>query len=223
MPIAEGRGANLIFDNVDEMPNSAQAELRRFLNEREEVTHYSETNTSNDNLHIISTSRNSLIQAVDCGRFRDDLYYLLAASRVSLPPLREREHPEVIAQALASQIAGRTIELSAEATQAMRTFPFLGNIRELRSTLERVLMTLEGNRITMLDLSCAMDLPSRPLCDQTAVLASPATIQTYDERSMILDALTGSRWNVSKAARMLGMGRATINRKLKTYGIERPT
>lgn len=95
----------------------------------------------------------------------------------------------------------------------------------MRGALQNALATAQDNRINLLDLqqACvgaplASAIPE-PVC--AIVPANPVT--AYDERSMILDALANSRWNVSEAARVLGMGRATINRKLKLYEIRRPT
>jgi transcriptional regulator of acetoin/glycerol metabolism len=95
----------------------------------------------------------------------------------------------------------------------------------MRGALQKALATAQDNRINLLDLQQAcVDAPlasaiPEPVC--AIVPANPVT--AYDERSMILDALSNSRWNVSEAARVLGMGRATINRKLKMYEIRRPT
>ncbi|MBT0958422.1 sigma-54-dependent Fis family transcriptional regulator [Alphaproteobacteria bacterium KMM 3653] len=225
MPYRKGAPTTLVFDNVDEMPRAAQAELRRFLNEREKHRHQGDDLGQNSRLRVVSTSRIPLIDAVNTAQFRDDLYYLLTGSKVFLPPLRMREHPEVLAQALCAQLDGRTITFSPEAKDALCHLPFYGNVREMRSVLQNALATAQGNRINLLDLQqAAMAAPLPGLNLASACATVPATpMPTYDERSMILDALANSRWNVSEAARVLGMGRATINRKLKRYEIRRPT
>lgn len=225
MPYSKGAPTTLVFDNVDEMPRASQADLRRFLNEMEVHRHKGDDHGQDGRLRVVSTSRKPLIDAVNSGHFRDDLYYLLTGSKVFLPPLRMREHPEVLAQALCAQLDGRTITFSPEAKDALCRLPFYGNVREMRSVLQDALATAQGNRINLLDLqqaSVAAPLPTLKL-DSTYATASADLVPTYDERSMILDALTNSRWNVSEAARVLGMGRATINRKLKLYEIRRPT
>ena len=217
--------ATLVFDNVDELPRTSQAELRRFLNEQEEHLHQTDDHGHDSRLRVVSTSRKPLIDAVNAGHFRDDLFYLLTGSKVFLPPLRRREHPEVLAQALCAQLTGCNVTFSAEAKDALCRLPFHGNVREMRGALQNALATAQDNRINLLDLqqACvgaplASAIPE-PVC--AIVPANPVT--AYDERSMILDALANSRWNVSEAARVLGMGRATINRKLKMYEIRRPT
>ncbi|PLS21196.1 sigma-54-dependent Fis family transcriptional regulator [Neptunicoccus cionae] len=222
LPAAENEGAALVLDNVDELSGSAQAEIRRFLDAQEEERLRQGALPPEHRLRIVSTCRKPLIEAVYSGRFRDDLYYLLTAARIVLPPLRQREHPEVLAQAVCAQITGRTIELSEEAKEALRSLPFHGNVRELRGILQNALMSCQNSRITLLDLQQAGGFAplSGPVNATPARSMSPVPV--YDERTMILDALAGNRWNVSAAARVLGMGRATLNRKLKTYKIRRP-
>lgn len=95
----------------------------------------------------------------------------------------------------------------------------------MRGILQSALATANDNKINMLDLSqtLAAAAPSLAMLAPPCVTAPADPLPVYDERSMILDALTNTRWNVSEAARVLGMGRATINRKLKLYEIKRPT
>ena len=225
--MSNGKGIHttLVFDNVDELPRAAQAEVRRFLNDHEEHRRQRDDLGHGSRLRVISTSRKPLSNAVQAGHFRDDLFYLLTVSSVFLPPLRKREHPEVLAQALCAQLTGRTITFSPEAKDALCLTPFFGNIRELRGVLQNALATAQDNRINLLDLQQAsVGAPLAAAIPEPACVIVPANpITAYDERSMILDALANSRWNVSEAARVLSMGRATINRKLKLYEIRRPT
>jgi DNA-binding NtrC family response regulator len=222
-----GKGVHttLVFDNVDELPRAAQAEVRRFLNDHEEHRHQRDDLGHGNRLRVVSTSRKPLSNAVQAGYFRDDLFYLLTVSSVFLPPLRKREHPEVLAQALCAQLTGRTITFSPEAKDALCLLPFFGNVRELRGVLQNALATARDNRINRLDLQQALfGAPLASAIPETACTIVPANpVPAYNERSVILDALANSRWNVSEAARVLGMGRATINRKLKFYEIRRPT
>ncbi len=205
----------VLLDNLSEMPSEAQAELRRFLDELE-----AERSEGAPRLRVVGLSRQPLLDAVAERRFRDDLYYLLAGARISLPPLRAREQPEVLAQVLATKLAGRRIDLSAEAAALIRAHPFPGNLRELRTALECALMTAAGDCLT------PVDLHPTSIARDAALTAAPAAQVprlSYDEATMIRDALTSSRWNVSEAARRLGVSRATINRKIKLHGLTRPS
>ena len=217
MPEAAQESATVLLDNIAEMPSEAQAELRRQLDEVEA----DRQGADGAQPRIVGLSRHPLLDAVAEGRFRDDLYYLIAGARVALPPLRERAHPEMLAQVLATKIAGRRVDLSDEAAAMIRAHPFPGNVRELSAALSRSLMTAAGDRLTPVDL--------RPtsIAAGAAIAAAPPAARAprlvYDEATQIRDALTSSGWNVSEAARRLGMSRATINRKIKRHRLIRPS
>lgn len=208
--------ATVVLDNIAELPPEAQAEVRRQLDELEAVI----AGGGARPLRIVGLSRRPLIDAVAEGRFRDDLYYLIAGSRVALPPLRDRNHPGVLAQVLVTKIAGRRIDLSDEAVAMIQAHPFPGNVRELSAALARALMTATGSRLTPVDLK-PTSIAARALTPASASAQTPKLV--YDEQTQIRDALTASGWNVSEAARRLEMSRATINRKIKRHGLVRPS
>ncbi|WP_417522810.1 sigma-54-dependent Fis family transcriptional regulator [Marinovum sp.] len=206
-----GAPVTIVFENVDEMPGFAQAGLRAMLETFD-------TTDATDMPRIIATSRRSLRQSVEQGLFRDDLYFLLARAVVALPALAERERIDTLARDLAGSLSGAEVEITEEALALLRAHPWPGNLRELQNVLQQALIEGNGRRISAVEL---LDLaPPAPL--QAGVPIVQRTAANYDERSMIEDALAGARWNVSQAARTLGMGRATINRKIKQFGISRP-
>lgn len=216
---ATRRVSALVFDNIDEMPTPIQAGLRNLLDRFD--TDGTPTNTG---LHVLATSRQPLLSVVQDGRFREDLYYLLANTLVTLPPLGQRDHPEALAQVLANRLSGSEIRLSDEARAAIAAYGWPGNVRELRSVLQQALMEGDGARISLVDLRAAPAFARGTACALGgATLRKPAQAAVrYDEQAMVLDALIGARWNVTQAARVLGMGRATIHRKMKQFGITRP-
>ncbi len=207
----EAPGTALVFDNIDEMPTYVQSALRNLMDEIDKSN-----GDSQQRPLIIGTCRRPLLQAVASGAFRDDLYFMLAGAVITLPPLRTREGSIEIAKNLASALAGGDIFLTTDAQQAIASYDWPGNVWELRAVLQQALINGNGARISALDLgvSCKTNAASPALVSQP-----PAS----DEKQMVLDALHGARWNVSKAARVLGIGRATIHRKMKTYQINRPT
>lgn len=205
------RPVALIFDNVDELPDYGQAALRKLLGAIEVSTDRPGTC-----VHIIATCQRSLREAVRTGHFREDLFFLLSEVALELPPLCRRRHPDLLADVLARGIAGHNVSITPEARRAIISYDWPGNVRELRSTLQQALMRGDGMRITRLDLGPAFR-NNPPAPPQRA-----APCVAYDERTMLLDALRGARWNVSKAARALAMGRATLHRKMKAHGISRP-
>ena len=206
--IASGldQGTGLVFDNVDEMPFFAQNMFRCLLEETEDAA----TNT----VKIVSTSRNPLLDAVEKGAFREDLYYLLTGAKFVLPPVRERERPDILARSLAAQLADQTVEISQDAQVSINSHYWRGNVRELRNVLQQALLQGDGKRIAALDLALAEPHIIRA--------RKVAKLHLTDEKETLLDAVRSANWNVSKAARTLGIGRATINRKMKAYGICRP-
>lgn len=216
--------STLVFDNVDEMPAYAQAGLRSLLSDFETGGDPIDPDSPVLGPRILGTSRNPLWDAVRNGRFRDDLYFLLADTLIELPPLRLRKRLDALAHAIALRLAGTEVEIAREAIEAFAAYHWPGNVRELRSVLQQALMEGNGRRISPIDLRHTSVL-TRSTCGRTVTdenAQSPPHI-LYDERSMLLDALVGARWNVSQAARSLGMGRATIHRKMKRHAISRPT
>ena len=207
---------SVVFDNIHELPAAAQSELRGLLDRFEDEALSGSENAP----RFISVSRRPLIQSVAEGHFREDLYYMLAGGHLSLPPLRDRERPEVMAEVLATKIAGRRITLSDVAVGMVRAHAFPGNLRELRAVLEQALLTMSGDQITPVDLRWMPVLMTERLVP--AVQGNCETGLPYREGAQVQDALTSSGWNVTEAARRLGISRATINRKIKRHGLVRP-
>lgn len=203
----------LVFENIDEMPMFAQAGLRSVLEEFDPIP------ASDSVPRIIATSRRSLIDAVEHGEFRDDLYFLLARTVISLPPLTARERLDRLATDLAASLAGVDVEIAPEAMERLCAHHWPGNARELRNVLQQALIAGDGRRISRVDLNGLIQFVAPP---QTKAPCARISHNGYDEATMITDALAGARWNVSQAARALGMGRATIHRKMKQHGITRP-
>ena len=214
------RPTSLIFDNVHEMPGFAQGLLRVFLQEQETVREAVGTLAESTSIAVIATTRVPLVQEVRAGRFREDLYYLLANTIIALPRLQLHEALDVLTNSLAARIAGRSVEIAPEAMAAIRSHSWPGNVRELRSALQQAILGGDGRRISL------MDLKTSTMFDQGVLLAAAHQSLRdvpYSERNEILDALIGASWNVSQAARRLGIGRATIHRKMNKYNISRPS
>lgn len=226
--IALGNGEHgsqtLVLDNIDDMTQYAQARLCNLLTELEnDPVVYDDLNTSSTVLRIVALCRNPLLNAVEQGTFREDLYFLLCNARYQLPPLRVRERPEALAQVLANKLAACDVVLSEETINVIKQHSWPGNIRELRNALRQSLISGEGRRISLVDIagSSAFSQPLSSLSQKQTKLLEDSN-STYDEKNLILDALVSARWNISQAARKLAMGRATIHRKMKQYAITRP-
>ena len=135
-----------------------------------------------------------------------------------------------MARTIATRLAKAEVTLTDDAARAISRYGWPGNLRELRNVLRSALMSGDGRHISLHDLRTSpVGQPSdRVTAEPNNRVAKPVAMprqipsHIYDEKVQIMDALTSARWNISRAARNLGIGRATIHRKMKLYGIERP-
>jgi transcriptional regulator of acetoin/glycerol metabolism len=214
----------LVFDNIDELPGFAQPGLRSLLEELEQTVVPLDSQRIDAGLRVVAISRDTLSNAAQTGAFRKDLYYLLAGAIIRLPALREREGLADIAQYVGSTLAGADVQITDEALDMLAAHDWPGNLRELRSVLQDALLEGNGQRISPVELHLLTEFAGEPprLPYANAARPRPAIQHGYSEKTLLLDALTNTGWNVTKAADILGMGRATINRKIKKHGLTRP-
>jgi DNA-binding NtrC family response regulator len=156
------------------------------------------------------------------GRFRKDLFYRLNVIPLHIPPLRERRADILtLTRHFLSQIAQEAalieIEMDAESENALTLYNWPGNVRELSNVLERVLSTLEGNTIQLNDLPFYIYRSQRdlPHTSQTSL----KEVQARTEREAIRFALKESGYNKAKAAKLLGIHRTLLYKKMKKYGL----
>ncbi len=158
------------------------------------------------------------------GTFREDLFYRLNVIPVLLPPLRERrEDIPVLAEHFLERFArkhGRTLRLSPQAMERLLRYPWPGNVRELENAMERTAILARREVIEPDDLPphVASGISLGP-----APAAPPPRDLAEVEKTHIVQTLERLGWNHSRAAEALGIGRTTLWRKLKEYGLERRT
>ncbi len=187
---------------------------------------------------VIAASHKSLRAEVDAGRFRADLYYRLAVFEVEVPPLRERgDDIRLLAERFLLELADPSVDgpvsLSDAADQAMRQHSWPGNVRELQNAMHRALVLARGPYVEVSDLPTSLQerAPAEPELDAPRIPVPKAPVEaehrqailTLDEieRQAILDAIARTGGNLSEVVRQLGLGRTTLYRKLKKYGIPR--
>ncbi len=214
----EAAGSGTLFlDEVGELPLSMQAKLLRALQERQ-VRRVGENRTRPIRARVVTATNRELGQEVAAGRFRKDLYYRLRVVELRVPPLRERREDvlplarELLADA-AARVGRSTPTLTPRAADQLLRYTWPGNVRELENTLERAVALVQGRRV---DLE---DLPE----DIRQALPTPSVeggVRTLEEieRDYILAALERNDGNQTVTARQLGIGAATLYRKLKRYG-----
>ena len=224
-------GGTLFLDEVGNLPMNVQKTLLRFLQEQE-FTRVGETTPTRVDVRVLSATNADLKEAVRKGEFREDLYYRLNVVNLHLPPLRERVEDIPLLAAHFTHLQnikfGTTIKgFERDAMQVFCSFPWPGNIRQLKNVIEAC-MAMEGSDYIALEtLGQVIELPDGPL---------PATIQGHPsltgnvpftaalerfERDLLRDLLQKHSGAVDLAAREAGMNMATLYRKIKKYGLKK--
>ncbi|MFN7916269.1 MAG: sigma-54-dependent Fis family transcriptional regulator [Vicinamibacterales bacterium] len=214
-------GGTLLLDEVGDLPMAMQVKLLRVLQERE-FRRVGENRTRHVDVRVLGATLRDLPGEVAAGRFRQDLYYRLRVIEIRIPPLRERRDDVLpIARQVLAETAQRlklpvTGFTPAAADQLLR-WGWPGNVRELQNVVERALVLARGTRVEVEDLpdevrhsSVAVGAPG--FAGQQRTLAEV-------ERAHILAVLDSVDGNRTKAAAVLGIGPATLFRKLKEYRV----
>jgi two-component system response regulator HydG len=216
----EADGGTLFLDEVAEMPAALQVKLLRAL-QSGEVRRLGATQATTIDVRVIAATNGDLLARISQGTFREDLFYRLNVIQLVLPPLRDRREdiPALAEHFLvrsASKI-GRTLRLAPETLEHLLRYPWPGNVRELENAIERASILARGEIVAPDDLpphvSAGLQLGPSPALPRQITLAEA-------ERAHILQTLERFGRNHSGAAEALGIGRTTLWRKLKEYGIE---
>ena len=208
-------GGTLFLDEIGELPIHLQPKLLRALESGQITAVGSDTSVSVDTRLIAATNRN-LIEAVQEGKFRDDLYYRINVVELLVPPLHDRSDDVVpLARRFAVEYAGGPVRLSPKATQCLLTYRWPGNVRELRNAMQRACLLCRGDVI----------LPEH-LPPKVAALATddatdaPTGRLSQVERATILATLEECAGNRTHAAKKLGISRRALIYKLRAMEIE---
>ncbi len=214
-------GGTLFLDEVAELPLHMQVKLLRAIQEKRVRPLGADAEVAVD-CRILSATHKKLAELVEAGEFRQDLYYRINVIELNVPPLRERA--DDIALLVEHFLAKKSVEfgvavprLTDDALAALLNYAFPGNVRELENILERALTLCENDQIRVADLR----LPEGPRAASAS--AAPAELQDYlddVERSRILVALEQTRWNKTKAAKLLGISFRALRYRLQKLGIE---
>jgi two-component system response regulator HydG len=226
-------GGTLFLDEIGELPQSVQAKLLRAL-ENGEVQRVGSLHTKKVDVTVIAATNRDLRSEVAAGRFRGDLFYRLNVVQVRLPPLRDRrEDIPYLTAAFVREFAQRMHKpltgLTPGAERVLLNAHWEGNVRELRNAVERACMLAEGTVISERELAGALapDAPalSRPraLADFAAPAAAappsaePASALEDVERRHILEVLNQVKGNRMAAAKLLGISRRALYRRLERH------
>ena len=214
--VEQAHGSTLFLDEVGDLKRDLQVKLLRTLQERE-ILRVGGTERIRVDVRFVAATNQDLERAVREGRFREDLYYRLNVIPVVIPPLRERrtDVPLLVEHFLRKYGGGRPRSLSGEALQMLVGYDWPGNVRELESVIERVLLLAEGEQVVASDLPAAVRNRVRLSGASVDVELPESGVDLRGlERSLIARALERTGGNVSRAARLLGLSRRTLQYRI---------
>jgi len=213
-------GGSLFFDELVDLSLSAQAKVLNVLQERS-VHRLGNPRRESVNVRFIAASCQDLEQALREGALREDFYYRLNVVSFRMPSLRERiEDIPLLTRALAEEqaeaLGGEPVRFAEDAMAKLQSYPWAGNVRELRNYIERCHILKQGETIS------AEDMP--PLDQggpqaETNLAGSFHSAREAFERSYLLYHLNKHSWNISRTAEDIGMERSQLHRKIKSFGL----
>jgi two-component system response regulator HydG len=213
-------GGTLFLDEIGATTPALQSRLLRALQERE-VTRVGSTQPIRVNVRVVAATNRELRALVEEGVFREDLYYRLNVFPLNVPPLRERpsdipllvEH--IIGHLRTRLPNAKELSCSPLAMRVLREYSWPGNVRQLFAAVESAAISAGSGRIE------AQHLPDdvRGALDQGASPRYRSTMNEEDERAAIEAALAQAEGSVTRAAELLGMGRTTLWRKMRSHGL----
>ncbi len=210
------RGGTIFLDEIGEMPLSLQAKLLRVLQERV-FERVGGTKEIKADVRVIAATNRNLREEVAQRRFREDLYYRLNVFPLTLPPLRERSDAvallsEYFLRRFSRQVGKRLTGIEERALEAMNSYDWPGNIRELQNIMERAVILAH-------DIVRYGDLPDQMQVKSASTGRGGKDILKSVEREMIVSALNKHGGNRRLAAEELGFSRRTLQYKLKEFGL----
>ena len=214
--LEQADGGTILLDEIGEMPRPFQAKLLRAIQERE-VVRIGGTLSIKVDVRIIATTNKKLVEEVDKGNFREDLFYRIYVVPIFLPPLRERRTDiPLLARYFSGRICARmgkdVKEMSPEVMEALEEYSWPGNVRELKNTMERVIALARGAPVSPNDLF--INARSRP--PRYISLRIGTSLQEA-ERELIIRTLEEVGGSKQKTAEILGITSKTIRNKLNQY------
>ena len=220
--LESSEGGTVFLDEIGEMVPALQAKLLRFLEEKS----FKRVGGAADihvDVRVIAATNRDLEEAVNQGKFRADLFYRLNVMQVQLPPLREHasDIPLLVGfyidqfnREFRKQVRGAT----GEALELLRGYRWPGNIRELRNAVERAMLLADGEWLEPGHFPIAV---SRRTAGTAYDLPDDGISLEQVERELVMQALTRTGWNHTKAAALLGLNRDQIRYRIEKFGLEK--
>ena len=239
----QSNGSTLFLDEIGDMPLPVQGKILRVLQEGE-FSRVGGNETLKTDVRIVAATNKNLEYEVGEKKFREDLFYRLNVVRIQLPPLRQRVEDirllaEYFLQKVAIQKRLPRLSLSEEAVRVLENYPWPGNVRELENTLERASVLATSDLLLPKDIPFGTNVGSQtnPVLPPPAAAVAMTTESAIElllktaqadpgiellpwlEREFTLHAMKATKGNQVKAAKLLGMTRATLRKRIERFGI----
>jgi len=221
-------GGTIFLDEVGDMSSKTQAKVLRVLQEGE-VERLGSARTIKVDVRVIAATNKNLEEEIEKGTFREDLYFRLAVIPVQVPPLRERAEdvPPLVRHYMdyfARENNVKPKRITAAALEILQRHRWKGNIRELRNTVERLMIMTAGDTIDVADLPDVVRSPAPVGRGSGAELdaARGGTLREFKdntERAYLVTKLRENAWNISKTAEAIDTPRSNLYKKLEQYQI----
>ncbi len=222
--VEQAQGGTLFLDEIGEIDATVQIKLLRFLGERT-YERVGSNKTLAADVRLIAATNKNLEEMVKEGKFREDLFYRLNVVPIQMPPLRDRrEDIPLLANAFLQEFAGKNNKkmngIEPAALDLLMSYPWRGNVRELRAAIEGAVVLGRGEGIGVKDLPLKIR-NYHPVMEQTGEPLAPVNLTVEEaEKQLIIRALQDCKGNRTEAAKKLGISRRTLHRKLHAYHLE---
>jgi DNA-binding NtrC family response regulator len=211
-------GGTLFLDEIGTIGQKTQVDLLRAI-ESKEFSRLGGNEIIKSDFRVICATNTNLEESVKNGSFREDLYYRLKVYTIQLKPLRERPEdiPELVNHFIhkySNKMNKPVDKIDASALNMLMKYNWSGNIRELENAVERAMVVCKGAQLTQKDFLLSQGTEKPTFNDNISL--------EEIEKTHILNVLEKTNWNISESARILGIDRVTIYKKLEKFGIKRP-
>jgi two-component system nitrogen regulation response regulator NtrX len=219
----------IFLDEVGDMSLKTQAKVLRVLQEGE-VERLGSARTIKVDVRVIAATNKNLEEEIERGNFREDLYFRLAVIPIYVPPLRERatDIPLLVRHFMdvfSRENNLRPKRIAPAAMEALQRYRWKGNIRELRNTVERLIIMTPGDTVDVADLPETVRVERAQSTGDNGS-EKPGTLRQFkesSERAFLVEKLRENGWNISKTAEVIGTPRSNLYKKLEQYNIKQET
>jgi transcriptional regulator with GAF, ATPase, and Fis domain len=217
-------GGTVFLDEIGEMPVALQVKLLRILQESE-ITRLGATEPVKVNVRIIAATNRNLVDEIEKGNFRQDLFFRLNALSIIMPPLRERSEDiiylsEFFVNKYCIRMGTERKTLSSEASLLLSSYLWPGNVRELENIIQKAVVLSSSNRIGAKDIELENPGINGNARGETTNIPTLQAARREAEKEVICSALCASVGNVSQAARIIDIDRKWLITKMSEYGID---